>query len=105
MGVCLVPAYSILCRKGALNEASELVPSRDAKRTMAQFLSSSWLTSLLSTVLSQEQKDALILGDSFDADGLSTTNMTFTLAAAQVRCCCLCRANHFVCCCIFDVLC
>lgn len=62
---------------------------RDAKRTQALFLQRSWLSSLLSTELTQRQKDALVLGDSFDADGLSTSNMTFTLTTAQVRCCCL----------------
>lgn len=51
------------------------------------FLQNSWLTSLLSTDLTQRQKDALLLGDSFDADGLSTSNMTFTLETAQVRSC------------------
>ena len=71
---------------------------RDAKRTTALFLHRSWLSTLLSSELTQRQKDALVLGDSFDANGLSTSNMTFTVETAQVRCCCCCcYASHFTC--------
>lgn len=67
-------------------------PCRNAQRTTAMFLQNSWLTSLLSTDLTERQKDALLVGDSFDADGLSTSNMTFTLETAQVRSCSCCAS-------------